>query len=105
MDEYHEVPGGDGRELLTLMEAATLLRIGRATAYALAREFLRTSGASGLPVIRVGKQLRVCRERLDDVIQRGTTVVGELTVPAEDQRKTRRRRTADDSDVLQLFPR
>lgn len=59
-------------EVLTLMEAATLLRIGRTTAYELAHEYLDTGGASGLPVIRVGRQLRVTRASLN-VMARGTS--------------------------------
>ncbi|MFP5487172.1 MAG: helix-turn-helix domain-containing protein [Acidimicrobiia bacterium] len=59
-------------EVLTLMEAATLLRIGRTTAYELAQEYLDTGGTSGLPVIRVGRQLRVTRTSLNNVMARGT---------------------------------
>jgi excisionase family DNA binding protein len=60
-------------EVLTLTEAATLLRIGRTTAYELAHEYLDTGGTSGLPVIRVGRQLRFTRATLNDVGARGTS--------------------------------
>jgi hypothetical protein len=53
---------------LRVEEAAKVLRIGRTTAYALANEFLETSGASGLPVVRLGKQLRVSRLRLEQIL-------------------------------------
>ena len=38
-----------------------MLRFSRGKAYELAREYLATSGASGMPVIRLGRQLRVPR--------------------------------------------
>ena len=66
-------PATDAAEVLTLMEAATLLRIGRTTAYELAHEYLENGGMSGLPVIRVGRQLRVTRASLNDVMARGTS--------------------------------
>ena len=49
---------------MTVEEAAKELGIGRTLAYRLAREFLATNGASGLPVIRVGRLLRVRRSDL-----------------------------------------
>lgn len=75
-------------EMLTLMEAAAILRIGRTTAYQLAAEYLRTDGIRGLPVIRVGRQLRVLRSDLDDVMKHGTTAP---------PRRRRHRRRRDES--------
>ena len=45
--------------LLTVEEAASMLRIGRTKAYAMAREWRVTGGKSGLPVIDLGHVLRV----------------------------------------------
>ena len=38
-----------------------MLRFSRGKAYEVAREFLATASASGMPVIRLGRQLRVPR--------------------------------------------
>ena len=46
--------------LLTIEEAADMLRIGRTLAYALARRY-EAGGLEGLPVIRLGNCLRVPR--------------------------------------------
>lgn len=51
-------------QTLTVEEAAKVLRIGRTAAYALAREWRLTNGASGLPVLELGKTLRVPRHAL-----------------------------------------
>ena len=55
-------------ELFTVTEAAVVLRIGRTTAYELARRDLATGGGEGLGVIRVGGQLRVPRVALERLI-------------------------------------
>lgn len=58
------IPNTDGPEYLTVEEAAALLRIGRTSAYALAREWRKTGGREGLPVVKLGRQLRVPRAAL-----------------------------------------
>ncbi|MGH9099237.1 MAG: helix-turn-helix domain-containing protein [Acidimicrobiales bacterium] len=45
--------------VLTVEEAAKVLRIGRTSAYQLAHRFEATGGEEGLPVFRLGEQLRV----------------------------------------------
>jgi len=62
-------------ELLTISEAADLLRISRTTAYAEAKRFERTG--QGLPVIRVGRSLRAPREKLRRLIAGELTWTGE----------------------------
>jgi excisionase family DNA binding protein len=55
-------------DLLTVEEAAAVLRIGRTKAYAMAREGRRTGGRSGLPVLDFGNVLRVPRHALEELI-------------------------------------
>ena len=52
-------------DLFTVSEAAVVLRIGRTTAYDLARRDLATSGGEGLEVRRIGGQLRIPRSALE----------------------------------------
>lgn len=59
----------DMPEVLTVEEAAAMLRIGRGAAYALARRWRATGGREGLPVIELGRTLRVPRRELDRLLQ------------------------------------
>ena len=49
-----DVLGVPATPLLTMEEAARVLRIGRSLAYQLAHEYEASGGVSGLPVIRLG---------------------------------------------------
>jgi Helix-turn-helix domain len=61
-----EAPPTEGLPaFLTVVEAARLLRIGRTSAYLLAQRWLYNDGREGLPVVRVGRQLRVPRRALE----------------------------------------
>jgi hypothetical protein len=55
-------------DFLRVEEAAAVLRIGRTSAYDLARQFLATNGAAGLPVVRLGRLLRVPRRHLEQLL-------------------------------------
>ena len=55
-------------DLLTVEEAAVLLRIGRNKAYGLARQWRATSGRCGLPVVEFGHTLRVPRHALEQML-------------------------------------
>lgn len=63
MDLTHEP------QTFTVEEAARILRIGRTTAYALAREWRTTHGRSGLPVLELGRTLRVPRVALANLLE------------------------------------
>ena len=51
--------------LLTVEEAAQLLRIGRTKAYAMARQWRESGGQRGLPVLDLGDVLRVPLAQLE----------------------------------------
>lgn len=66
---------GSPASLLTVDEAAQLLRIGRSMAYELSSRYEATGGLDGLPVIRLGKAcLRVPRWALDELMRTGRVV-------------------------------
>ena len=71
------VGGGDLPDLLTVEEAAAILRLGRSKAYALARQWRATGGKAGLPVLDFGNVLRVPRHALEQLVG------AELHAPAE----------------------
>lgn len=52
-------------DFLTIDQAAAALQIGRTAAYDLARLYNASGGTDGLPVVRVGRQLRVPRAVLE----------------------------------------
>jgi excisionase family DNA binding protein len=52
-------------DFLTVEEAARVLRIGRTCAYQLAQQWCSTDGREGLPVVRVGRLLRVPKHALE----------------------------------------
>lgn len=79
-------------EFLTVEEAAALLRIGRTSAYALAREWRETGGQRGLPVVELGRQLRVPRAALEDL---HASVVGPAKSDAANQLLERDLRESD----------
>ena len=99
-------------DFLTIEEAARIARIGRTTAYDIAHEYETTAGASGLPVVRFGKQLRVPRYRLEGwlggpitwpIFTDDTTVasaVASITPASSAQRTTRRATRPPDQDAL-----
>jgi hypothetical protein len=61
-------------EVLTIEEAAAVLRIGRNAAYALARRWRCSGGAEGIPCVELGRTLRVPRRALDDLLAVPTQV-------------------------------
>jgi hypothetical protein len=55
-------------EVLTVEEAASILRISRNAAYALARQWRATGGQSGLPCFELGRCIRVPRAALTEML-------------------------------------
>jgi Helix-turn-helix domain len=55
-------------EVLTVEEAAAVLRIGRRLAYEQAQLFRETRGREGLPVLVIGRCLRVPRSALEELL-------------------------------------
>ena len=55
-------------DLLTVAEAAVVLRIGRTTAYELIRRDFASGGGEGLAVVRIGGQFRVPRSALERIL-------------------------------------
>ena len=53
---------------LKVEEAARILRISRTSAYEQANQWLASDGRVGLPVVRLGRSLRVPRKAIEDMI-------------------------------------
>lgn len=67
-------------EVLTIEEAAAILRISRNAAYTLARQWRATGGQVGLPCIELGRSLRVPRAALRQMLE-GVTASHSDTAP------------------------
>jgi hypothetical protein len=74
--EVGELAVGDVPEVLTVEEAARVLRISRGLAYQLARRFVESGGHEGLPVLRLGRRLLVPRLQIERLLS------GELPIDA-----------------------
>jgi hypothetical protein len=86
-------------DFLTVEQAAAIVRIGRTAAYELARRYLATDGVEGLPVLRIGKQLRVPRVALERWLG------GPLTPPTRTRSSSASGRSRSRSDrALALAP-
>ena len=57
-------------DVLTIDEAAAILRISRNAAYAAAREWRATGGKVGIPCIEIGRTLRVPRAEFERLLGR-----------------------------------
>lgn len=55
--------------ILTVSEAAVVLRVSRTTAYKLTEEWRATGGKAGLPVIKLGRRLVVRRVDLAAIVE------------------------------------
>lgn len=97
--------------LLTVEEAARVLRIGRTAAYELARRDLATGGGEGLRVCRVGRLLRVPRVALEDLVGGPFVIPGPgeparsdgPPIPPPKPRPASRSRSADDHQASLPF--
>lgn len=94
-------------DLLTVEEAARVLRISRSAAYELAGRFLATSGAEGVPVVRVGRLLRVPRAALEDFMSTPisdlpTTTAQTSTTKPQPTKRDRRLHAVSDEPQLPL---
>ena len=72
-------------DLLTVEEAARLIRVGRTKAYAMAKEWRDSGGRAGLPVVDFGHVLRVPRAALEQLIGSALTGAHLSTTPTGDR--------------------
>ena len=94
--------------ILTVKDAAAVLRIGRSKAYEMAATYTSSGGTQGLPVLRLGDLLRVPRFALHEFVTTGRIVqlippVEHATDPAIPANKRPRSRRSNDRAQLSLL--
>ena len=75
-------------DCLTIEEAARVLRIGRTSAYSLAREWKETGGQAGIPYLEFGSSYRVPTAVLETMLGRPITHIPEPKPPSAARPKT-----------------
>ena len=103
IDEWAALP-----IMLTIDEAARVLRTGRSKAYEMAATYTSSCGTQGLPVLRLGDLLRVPKFALHEYVTTGHVV--QLIPPVEHARddvtpavKRPRSRRSNDRSQLSLL--
>ncbi len=81
MPKFQELP-----ELLTVEEAADALRISRSTAYEMTQLY-RANPATGLPVIRLGRRLRVPKHSIETMLARVSTMSSGVEIQLPDDQR------------------
>ncbi len=79
-------------DLLTIEEAARVLRIGRTKAYAMSQEWRVTNGESGIKVCDLGGQLRVPKVWIEE--QLGAPILFVPSAPDSEKRNSHTPRPA-----------
>jgi len=104
IDEWNALP-----IMLTIDEAARVLRIGRSKAYEMAATYTSSVGTQGLPCLRLGDLLRVPKFALHEYVTTGHIVQlipqpgANATVDATASRKPARKSRATDRAQLSLL--
>lgn len=96
-------PLAEQPELLTVEEAAEVLRIGRSLAYQLAGSWFDSGGTFGLPVIKVGRCFRVPRHLLAEIVRGERLLMPSETPAPEPTSPPKRKRRRAITDQLRLI--
>lgn len=102
MSELTRVQADEQPVMLTVEEAAGVLRIGRSLAYQLATRYLSTGGCDGIPVLRLGGVLRVPTAALNELVNTGHLIQFDHHRPTPAVAPEARSNTGRSSDCAQL---
>ena len=104
VDEWDALP-----MMLTVKDAARVLRIGRSKAYEMTTQYVSSGGTQGLPCLRLGDLLRIPKAALHEYVTTGHIVqlipqdAANATPHAIGSRKPARRSRATDRAQLSLL--